>query len=181
MLCPSCGTNVGSEARLCRSCNAGGPERARRSTSGGGAGDSGLANAFSSSIVGVLFLLGVLCVGFGYALRYTFERISLADGLLIAITTSLLIAAVMGCSFIDCSKIAAPSRLVRVLIAVTLLLCAVNLYQRPVIEFALAKTKTSIETSESVKEFERKNEWLLTVKDDLKEGADKMKSVVGTK
>lgn len=174
MLCPSCGTNVGSEARLCRSCNAGGPERARRSTSGGGAGDGGLANAFSSSIVGVLFVLGVLSVGFGYALRYTFEKISLTDGLLIALTTSLLVAAVMGCSFIDCSKIAAPARLVRLLIAVTLVYCAVNLYQRPIIEFALAKTRTSIETSKSVKDFERKNEWLLTVKDDLKETTQKI-------
>jgi energy-converting hydrogenase Eha subunit A len=128
--------------------------------------------------MGVALMLGLLAFSFGLVLQKIFDKVSLFDGVLIALTTAFLVASVMGRAFINGARIAVPARIVHALVAIMFFYCAVELYRRPIVEYALARTKTSIETYESVKNFERSAEWLTTVKDELKEGAGKIKSAV---
>ena len=132
----------------------------------------------SSSIVGVMFLLGVLVSLFGCILHSVFERVSFHDGILGALTTALLISVIMGRSFFNSNRITAPLGLLRVLFLLLLVMCSLELYQRPIVEFSLNMTKTSIETSESVKKLEKSGDWFDNMKRDLKESAEKFKLAV---
>lgn len=169
MLCPSCGTNVGTEARLCRGCS-GGPASPLAGINGA---ESGLANAMTSSILGVAIMLSILVFSFGYVLHIVFERVLVVDGVLVAVTCALLIASIMGPSFINGSKIAVHSRLIHLLVAMLFLYTALELCHRPVVEYALARSKTSLETDHSVKKFEQRKDWWSAVKETLNRESEK--------
>lgn len=177
MLCPSCGTNVGKEARLCKTCSNVGVATASRG-SNLSAGDAGLSNAISSSIVGVTIICLVLVGMFGMILHKIFDRVSMQDGVLFGMTTVLLIAVIMGRAFINGARIMAPLGLLRVVFIVLLLVCSVELSQRPIVEFSLNMTKRSIEADESVQKLQRSDEWFGSMQKDIKEGAEKFKSAV---